>query len=247
VKYYLAKLGFTQSYSYFPWRNTAEEIRAYFTELTRTPVREFFRPSLWPNTPDILPEALQIGGRPAFVIRFILAATLGPSYGIYGPAYELCVNTPLNPGGEEYMDSEKYQLKAWELNRPESLRPLIERVNRIRRENRALHSNDFLAFHEVDNPQIIAYSKRTRDLQNIVLVIVNLDPHNAQEGSVELDLDELGIRGSETFETHDLLTGARACWRGTSQRVRFEPLLSSAAIYRLRRRVSAEDDFEYFL
>ena len=247
VKYNLAKLGFTQSYNYFPWRNTSHELREYLTELTRTQVREFFRPNLWPNTPDILPQALQFGGRPAFLSRFILAATLGASYGIYGPAYELAVNEPFHVGGEEYLDSEKYELKAWNLDAPESLQQLITRVNAIRRENLALQTNDRLAFHDTDNPQLLAYSKRTDDRENLILVVVNLDPHHVQEGNTVLDLKELGIDAADTFQVHDLLTGARYLWRGAENLVRFDPQQIPAAIFRLRRRVRSEQDFDYFM
>lgn len=247
VKYNLAKLGFTQSYNYFPWRNTSDELRMYLTELTRTEVREFFRPNLWPNTPDILPQALQFGGRPAFMSRFVLAATLGASYGIYGPAYELCINAPFKTGGEEYLDSEKYEIKAWDLNRPDSLQPLIARVNAIRRENPALQSNELLAFHGTDNAQLLAYSKRTADRENIILVVVNLDPHHAQEGRTQLDLGELGIDKADTFQVHDLLTGSRYLWRGAENFVRLDPQHGPAAIFRLRRRVRSEQDFDYFM
>jgi starch synthase (maltosyl-transferring) len=158
VMYRLAKLGFTQSYSYFAWRNTKWELTEYFTELTRSEVRQFFRPNLWPNTPDILTEYLQIGGRPAFMTRLALAATLGASYGIYGPAFELCENRPLIRGKEEYLDSEKYEIRHWDLSRPDSLKDLIARINAIRRGNPALHSNDSLSFLAVDNEQLIAYA-----------------------------------------------------------------------------------------
>lgn len=247
LKYNLAKLGFTQSYNYFPWRNTSSELREYLTELTRTTVKEYFRPSLWPNTPDILPQALQFGGRPAFIIRFILAATLGASYGIYGPAYELCVDTPLKPGGEEYLDSEKYELKQWRLDAAENVTPLITRVNAIRRENPALHSNDQLAFHHTENAQLLAYSKRTSDRENIILAVVNLDPHHVQEGNVTLDLRELGVEATDTFQVHDLLTGSRYLWRGAENFVQFDPQQVPAAIFRLRRRVRSEQDFDYFM
>lgn len=247
VKYNLAKLGFTQSYNYFPWRNTSEELREYLTELTRTSVKEFFRPNLWPNTPDILPQGLQFGGRPAFMSRLVLAATLGASYGIYGPAYELSVNAPFKIGGEEYLDSEKYEIKHWNLDDPASLQPLIARVNAIRRENLALQTNELLAFHGTDNPQLLAYSKRTADRENIVLTIVNLDPHHPQEGNTALDLAELGIEERDTFQVHDLLTGARYLWRGAKNFVRLDPQQVPAAIYRLRRRVRSEQDFDYFM
>ena len=247
VKYNLAKLGFTQSYNYFPWRNTRDELRDYLTELTRPPVREFFRPNLWPNTPDILPQSLQFGGRPAFVTRFILAATLGASYGIYGPAYELGVNEAFKAGGEEYLNSEKYELKAWALDAPESLEPLIATVNAIRRENTALQSNDLLAFHPTDNPQLLAYSKRTVDRENIILTVVNLDPHHLQEGTTALDLKELGLEAKDTFQVHDLLSGSRYLWQGAENVVRLDPQHVPAAIFRLRRRVRSEKDFDYFM
>ncbi|MEO6058021.1 MAG: alpha-1,4-glucan--maltose-1-phosphate maltosyltransferase, partial [Gemmatimonadales bacterium] len=170
VMYRLAKLGFSQSYTYFTWRNTKLELTEYFTELTQTPVREFFRPNLWPNTPDILNEYLQFGGRPAFSIRAVLAATLGASYGIYGPAFELCDHRPREPGSEEYLDSEKYQIRRWDLGDPWSLRPLLTRLNRIRRDNPALQRDWGLRFHRTDNPAIICYSKATDDLESVVLV-----------------------------------------------------------------------------
>src|SRR5207253_2573963 len=163
VMYRLAKLGFTQSYTYFAWRNTKHELIEYLTELTQTPVREFFRPNLWPNTPDILNEYLQHGGKPAFMARLVLAATLGASYGIYGPAFELMEHEPLRPGSEEYLNSEKYEIRDWDLERDDSLAPFVERVNRIRRANPALQTNERLWFLPVDNDQLIAYTKFTAD------------------------------------------------------------------------------------
>ena len=247
VMYNLAKLGFTQSYNYFPWRNTRDELRQFMTENTRTIVKEFFRPNLWPNTPDILPQYLQYSGRPGFVVRFILAATLGASYGIYGPAYELGVSAPRAVGEEEYLDSEKYELKAWNLADPQSLEPLIRQVNRIRRENPALHSNDRLAFHDTDNDQLLVYSKRTADHENQIVVAVNLDPHHAQSGHVTLDLGELGIETRDTFQVHDLLTGSRYLWHGARNFITFDPAQSSAALFRVKRRIRSEEDFDYFM
>jgi len=247
VLYCLAKLGFTQSYNYFPWRNTRWELTQFFTELTQTRVREFFRPNLWPNTPDILTEYLQFGGRPAFMSRFILAATLGPSYGIYGPAFELCENRPLAPGREEYLDSEKYEIKNWDINRPDSLSGLIGRVNRIRRDNPAFKANYNLRFHEVDNEQIIAYSKSDKDSTNRVLVVVNLDPHFKQSGFITLPLDELGIDPQQPYQAHDLLTGARYLWHGARNYVELDPQTIPAHIFVIRRKVRTEHDFDYYL
>lgn len=246
VMYYLAKLGFTQSYTYFAWRNTRAELTEYFTELTQTPVREYFRPNLWPNTPDILTEPLQVGGRPAFMARLLLAATLGASYGIYGPAFELGEHVPLEPGSEEYHHSEKYEIKAWDVDRPDSLRDFIARVNRIRRENPALQSDHSLRFHPVDNPQLIAYTKATRDLTNVILTVVNLDPHYTQAGWVELPLEALGIDPHQPYQVHDLLGEARYLWHGPRNYVELNPHVVPGHVFRFRRRVRTEEDFEYF-
>jgi starch synthase (maltosyl-transferring) len=245
--YGLAKRGFTQSYNYFPWRNTRWELATYLTELTQSEVREYTGPNLWPNTPDILPEYLQFGGRPAFMTRFILAATLGPSYGIYGPAFELGENTPTAPGREEYLASEKYEIKTWNLDDPLSLRGLISKVNQIRRENAAFHANHDLRFHEVDNEQIIAYSKSSADGANRVLVVVNLDPHYRQSGFIHLPLEELGIDARQPYQAHDLLTDARYLWHGTHNYVELDPHTVPAHIFVIRRKVRTEHDFDYYL
>ena len=247
VMYRLAKAGFTQSYTYFSWRNTKQELVAYFTELARPPVSDFFRPNLWPNTPDILPEYLQFGGRPAHAVRLVLAATLGASYGIYGPAFELSESKPREPGSEEYLDSEKYQLRAWVLDRQDSLHDLIARVNRVRRENPALQSNRGLRFHPVDNDSLIAYSKTTEDGSESVLTIVNLDPHNKHTGWLELDLSSLGVEAVKPYQVHDLLSGARFLWQGSRNFVSLDPAYSPGHIFRIRRRVRTERDFDYFL
>jgi starch synthase (maltosyl-transferring) len=247
VMYRLAKAGFTQSYTYFSWRNTKHEIVEYFTELTRPPVSDFFRPNLWPNTPDILPEYLQFGGRPAAAVRLILAATLGASYGIYGPAFELAESTPREHGSEEYLDSEKYQLRSWALDRPDSLRDLIARVNRIRRDNPALQSNRGLRFHPVDNEQLIAYSKTTEDGADSVLTLVNLDPHNRHTGWLELDLPSLGLDSAKPYQVHDLLSGARFLWQGPRNFIALDPAHAPGHVFRIRRRVRSERDFDYFM
>lgn len=247
VMYELAKLGFTQSYTYFAWRNTKWELTQYFTELYQSDVREYFRASLWPNTPDILTEYLQMGGRPAFMARLVLAATLGANYGIYGPAFELCENQPREFGSEEYLDSEKYEIKHWDINRPDSLKDFIARVNRIRRQNPALQSDWNLNFHQVDNEKLIAYSKNTDDLSNIVLVVVNLDPHHTHTGWLELDLGALGILPQQSYQVHDLLGDARFLWYGARNFVELNPQVVPAHIFRLRRRVRTERDFDYFI
>ena len=247
VMYHLAKAGFTQSYNYFPWRNTRRELEQFMSELTRPPLREFYRPNLWPNTPDILPQYLQFGGRAGFMVRLILAATLGASYGIYGPAFELCVAEPRAAGEEEYLHSEKYELKAWALDSRDSLEPLVAKVNAIRRENPALHGNDSLAFHDADNPDILSYSKRSADGESVILVVVNLDAHHAQRGLVRLDLAALGIEPTDTFQAHDLLTGVRYLWRSEHNLVELDPRHLPAAIFRIRRRIRSERDFDYFM
>ena len=245
VMYRLAKLGFTQSYTYFAWRNTKWELTQYFTELTQTDMRQYFRSNLWPNTPDILTEYLQSGGRPAFMTRLVLAATLGISYGIYGPAFELCANQPREPGSEEYLDSEKYEIKHWDISRPDSLKDFIARVNRIRCENSALQCNSALQFHSVDNEQLICYSKHTGDFSNVILMVVNLDPHYTQSGWVELALEELRLNPQEPYQVHDLLSEARYLWRGPRNYVELNPHICPAHIFRIGRRLRTERDFDY--
>jgi starch synthase (maltosyl-transferring) len=247
VMYNLAKRGFTQSYTYFAWRNSKEEIIAYFAELTHTEVREFFRPNLWPNTPDILTEYLQLGGRPAFMTRLVLAATLGASYGIYGPAFELCENRPREPGSEEYLNSEKYEIKGWDIARPDSLKDFIARVNRIRRENPALHRDGDLRFHSVTNDQLLCYSKHTDHHADVILVVVNLDPHHTQSGWLELSSEVLEGARESHYQVHDLLSDSRFLWHGQRNFVELNPSVVPAHIFRLRRRVRTERDFEYYL
>ncbi len=231
VMYSLAKGGFTQSYTYFTWRTEKVEIEQYFEEITKPPVSDFFTPNIWPNTPDILHASLQEGGRAAFMQRLILAATLGASYGIYGPAYELGWNTPAKKVSEEYLDSEKYQIRAWELDSPQSIAPLITRVNQIRRENLALQSDLSLTFHKVDNPKVMCYHKR--EGENIILVAVNLDPFNEQAGWIDLDLKALGIAHDETFDVEDLLTGVHYRWHDRSNYVALRPDVLPAHVFRV--------------
>jgi len=247
VMFRLAKAGFTQSYTYFAWRNTPGELAQYFTELSQAPVREFFRANLWPNTPDILTEYLQTGGRAAFAARFILAATLGANYGIYGPAFELCEGRAREPGSEEYLDSEKYQIRSWDYDSPDSLRELITLVNRIRHENPALQSDRGLRFHATENDHLVAYTKSTPDLADVVLTVVNVDPHHTQAGMVTLPIEELGIRRDRGYQAHELLSGARYLWNGPRNYVEINPHAIPAQIFRFRRRLRSEHDFEYFL
>ena len=245
VMHRLAKLGFTQSYTYFAWRNSAWELREYFTELTATDAIEYFRPNAWPNTPDILTEPLQQGGRGGFVVRAALAATLCASWGVYGPAYELMEHRPAKPGSEEYLDSEKYQLRAWPVERADSLAPLITALNRARRENPALAQDRTLKFHPCDNPAIVCYSKTAGD--NAVVVVANTDPHNAQWSSVHLDLESLGLSADSPYQMHDLLTGVRYRWLGSTNFVGLDPATCPVHVFRVRRHQRTEAQFEYFL
>jgi starch synthase (maltosyl-transferring) len=247
IMYRLAKVGFSQSYTYFPWRNGKRELTEYLTELTKTRVRDFFRPNQWPNTPDILTEFLQLGTRSAFMIRLLLAATMGANYGIYGPAFELMESKPVRRGSEEYLDSEKYQIRAWDVSRPDSLRDLITLVNSIRNQNPALQNDWSIEFHPTDNDQVICFSKESADRVNQILVVINLDPHNVQTAFVDVQLEHLGIEPSRAYQAHDLLTGARYLWRGPHNFVRLDPNSVPAHIFALRTRTRRESDFEYFL
>ncbi|MGW3557090.1 alpha-1,4-glucan--maltose-1-phosphate maltosyltransferase [Streptomyces sp. NPDC000963] len=229
----LGAIGFQQSYTYFTWRNTKEELTEYLTELSRETAAQM-RPNFWVNTPDILPGLLQKGGRPAFEARAVLAATLSPSWGMYA-GYELCENTPLREGGEEYLDSEKYELRPRDWESAEragrTITPLITNLNRIRRRHPALRRLRNLTFHEADNPQVIAYSKRSGS--NTVLVVVNLDPHHTQEATVSLNMPELGLDWHETTPVRDELTGDTYHW-GRSNYVRLEPGVAPAHVLALR-------------
>ncbi|MEO5701579.1 MAG: alpha-1,4-glucan--maltose-1-phosphate maltosyltransferase [Casimicrobiaceae bacterium] len=252
VMHRLAKAGFSQSYTYFTWRNTKIELTEYFNELSTGPGREYFRPNAWPNTPDILPEPLQYGGRPAYIVRLVLAATLSSNYGIYGPAYELMEHVPREPGGEEYLHSEKYEIKSWDLERPESLARLIATVNRARHDNPALQSNAGLLFQTVDNDQILCFAKvdlaaPDDDSRNVVIVAVNLDFHNRQSGWVHLDLAALGLDPSVPFQVHDLLTDTRYLWHGPHNYLELDPQQRLPAhIFRVRRKAKTEVDFATF-
>jgi starch synthase (maltosyl-transferring) len=222
VMRYLAKSGFSQSYTYFTWRNSAEELTEYLTELTRTDVREYLRPNLFANTPDILHAYLQRGGRPAFEVRLVLAATLGASYGIYS-GFELVENVSVREGSEEYLDSEKYQIRIRDFDQPGTLAELVARVNEIRREHPALQRDWGLRFHPTDNPHLICYSKRSEEGTDLLVMVVNLDPTTMQHGFVRLPLWDWGLSPDATIEVIDLLSSERYFWRGESNYVRLDP------------------------
>ena len=229
----LAKAGFTQSYTYFTWRTTKQELTEYFTELTQTEMRQYFRGNLFTNTPDILPFHLQTGGRPMFQIRAVLATTLSSVYGIYS-GFELCENAAL-PGREEYFASEKYQLKERDWDAPGNIKGLITKLNRIRRENRALHFYDNLRFHPCDNGALLFYSKMTPARDSIILVVVNLDPLYTQSGWVEVPIEDFGEIDTDSYEVHDLLTDTRYIWHGKRNYVALHPGVQPAHILRVRR------------
>ncbi len=246
VMYRLSKLGFSLSYTYFTWRTAKQELTDYFSELTGPYLREFFRPSVWPNTPDILHEVLQHGGRPAFEARLILAATLAASYGIYGPPFELMEHEPREPGSEEYLHSEKYEQRHWDLDRPDSLAPLIAQVNRIRREHPALQSNDGLAFHRIDDDELLAYTKRTPDNGDVILAVVSLDSQRKRAGTVELPLRELGIDEGRPYEMVNLIDGSVQVWHGSANRIEIDPAICPALILHVRPSVRMETEFETY-
>ena len=243
----LAKLGFSQSYTYFTWRNTKQELTDYFTDLALGPGHRYYRPNVWPNTPDILHETLQSGLRPVFAARLVLAATLSANYGIYGPTYELLESAPREPGSEEYRDSEKYQLRHWSVESAESLWSLIARMNRIRRENAALQSDSGLRFCPIDNDQLIAYLKMDSKSGNAILTVVNLDPHQAQSGWVDVDVGALKLDAEQPYQVHDLLSEQRYIWRGRFNYVMLDPQRTPAHVFLLRKRVRNEQDFDYYL
>jgi starch synthase (maltosyl-transferring) len=264
----LAKAGFTHSYTYFTWRNTKQGLAEYFTELAHTPCNEYMRPNLWPNTPDILPSFLQFGGRAAFIIRGVLAATLSPIYGIYS-GFELCENAGLERkhfdagadvrhflhlcdndykqlAKEEYLDSEKYQWKDRDWDAPGNIKDIITRLNRIRRDNRALQQLRNLRFHQADNDLVLYYVKMTEARDNILLVVVSLDPFHAQDAFIQVPIEHFGWVEGQAFQVHDLLNDERYLWSERRNFVRLTPD-KPAHIFRVRRRTHSEKDFDYYL
>ena len=227
----LAKLGFSQSYTYFTWRRSKWELVEYATELTTTGVSEYFRPNFWPNTPDILMDYLQEGGTPSFKARLVLAATLSSNFGIYGPAFELCVNTPREEGSEEYLNSEKYEIKHWDLQSPDSIRDVVARVNTIRAAHPALQRTNNLTIHEIENDQLIAYSKIDEQTNDLILTVVNIDPWHTQSGWIRTDFGALGIDQGTQFTVRDLLNGNTYTWRGMHNFIELNPNEMPAHIF----------------
>jgi starch synthase (maltosyl-transferring) len=234
----LAKVGFTQSYTYFTWRNSKWELTEYLTELTQTEMKYYFRGNFFTNTPDILPFYLQGGGRPAFLIRAVLAATLSTVYGVYS-GYELCENVPIS-GKEEYLNSEKYQFKERDWNAPGNIKDYLTKLNQIRRTNRALHIYDNLRFHTIENEQILFYSKATEGLENIVLVFVTVDTVNRQSGFASVPIEQFGIGENDQYQVEDLLTQEKFLWKGRRNFILLDPQARPAHIFRLQRAVGRD-------
>jgi len=245
VMYRLAKLGFSQSYTYFTWRNTKAELIEYFEELSHSEISEFFRPNLWPTTPDILPQYLQFGDERAFAVRLVLAATLSSSYGIYGPSFELAVNEA-PAGREEFLNSEKYEIKHWDWTKGEKLRKMITVLNSIRQNNPALQDFRNVKFYQVENDYLLFYIKTTDDLTNVVAVIVNLDPFTPQTGKVHFPVQALGINSEEPYLLQDLLGEERFLWSGAQNFITVDPSRTPAFVFRLHKQFNRENSFDYY-
>jgi starch synthase (maltosyl-transferring) len=226
----LAKAGFAHSYTYYTWRNTKAELMEYMTELTAGEMKDYFRPNFWPTTHDINPYILQSGHEPQFLIRYFLAATLSSNYGIYGPSFELMEHVP-NAGKEEYLNSEKYEIKLWDWDRTNKLTYLITLVNRIRRENAALQQTNNLTFCRIDDDQLMAYLKVTGN--NRLLLVVNLDAYNRRSGIVQVPIWQLGLDNSQPYRVHDLLTGAQYTWKGEWNYVELDPYMLPMHLFRI--------------
>lgn len=246
VMHRLAKVGFSQSYTYFTWRNTKKEIEHYVSELSNTGAAHFFRPNFWPNTPDILPEILQFGGRQAFITRAVLASTLSSNYGIYGPLFELCIGEAL-PGTEEYLHSEKYEIRNFDRERKGHIREIIARINAIRRDNPALQRTHNVVFLPVENQFLLAFAKMDVDSGNTVVVVVNLDLHHTQSGWIHLPADGIDLPEDQSFLVHDLLSEDRFVWSGRTNFVELNPHALPAHIFRLRKFMRRENDFDYYM
>lgn len=246
IMHRLAKLGFSQSYTYFTWRNSKFELCEYLQELMRPEMLNFMRPNFWPNTPDILHKTLQEGRRSTFILRAALAATMSSNYGIYGPAFELMEHVPHHPGSEEYLNSEKYQLRAWDLEKSPNITNFIRLLNRIRAENSALQQNRNTTLHRADNDQILVFSKKSDAHDNFILIVANLDAENTQAAMVDLNLDALDLNPDRHFHIHDLVDDARYLWQGQRNYVELNPEVCPVHIFRIGERPRSEQDFDYY-
>ena len=226
----LAKRGFAQSYTYFTWRNNKQELEEYMNELTQGEMKSYYRPNFWPTTHDINPYILQSGHEPQFLIRYLLAATLSSNYGIYGPSFELMEHLPF-PGKEEYIDSEKYEIRLWDWNRTNRLTYLIGLVNRIRKENPALQSTNNLTFCRIDDDALMGYLKVTGN--NRLLMVINTDAYNRRAAMVQVPIWQLGIADEQEYTVHDLLTGAQYTWKGQWNYVELDPYLLPMHLFKI--------------
>ena len=235
----LAKAGYSQSYSYFTWRNTKHELQEYLLELTSSPLKHYMRPNFWPNTPDILHEEFQTGDRSRFIIRLVLAATLSSNYGMYGPAYELCEYLPVPGSREDYLNSEKYEIKQWDFDRPGNIRSEIARINRIRKENTALQQTNDITFVRIEaspgqeNDHLMGYVKRSDDRSNIILAVVSLDSANTQGGWLRFPLEIFNMPHDYPFKVEDLLSGINYDWNGEWNYVAVNPGIMPAHLFRV--------------
>jgi len=232
-------VGYSQSYSYFTWRNNKHELQEYLLELTSSPLKHFMRPNFWPNTPDILHEEFQTGDRNRFIIRMVLASTLSSNYGMYGPAYELCEYLPVRGSKEDYLNSEKYEIKQWDIDRPGNIRAEITRINRIRKENSALQQTNDITFVRIEaspgqeNDQVMGYLKRSDDGGNIILTVVSLDSSNTQGGWLRFPLELFNMPHDSQFKVEDLLSGIHYDWNGEWNYVAVNPWTMPAHIFRV--------------
>jgi starch synthase (maltosyl-transferring) len=235
----LARAGYSQSYTYFTWRNDKQGLQEYLVELTGTELRDYMRPNFWPNTPDILHEELQSGSRTKFIIRMVLAATLSSNYGMYGPAYELCEHVPVAHGKEEYLDSEKYEIRSWDLDRPGNIRAEIAAVNRIRREHPALQQTSDITFVRIDagegreHGSLMGYVKRSDDGLDVILTVVSLDDRTAQGGWLRFPLELFGLPHTQAFNVEDLLSGRSYAWNGEWNYIELHPQQMPAHIFKV--------------
>ena len=243
MMYRLAKVGFSQSYTYFTWREFAGEMREYVEELNQAPVADFFRPHFFVNTPDINPRFLQRSGRAGFQIRATLAATLSGLWGVYN-GFELCDAAPM-PGKEEYLDSEKYEIRVWDYKRPGNIVADITRLNQIRRANPALHTHLGVTFHRGDNDQMLVYSKSTPERDNVVLVAVNMNPHAPQFSNVELARSAFGLPDHAPLQIENLLTGEREMWLDWHRGIYLDPA-QPYAIWRISVQADLISDRQHF-
>jgi starch synthase (maltosyl-transferring) len=226
----LAKLGYTQSYTYYVWRNSKQELIEYMTELTRSEMKEYFRPNFWPNTHDINPYPLQGGIESNFITRYFMAATLSSNYGIFGPVYELMYHDPY-PGKEEYLNSEKYEVRHWDWEKRNKLTDVITKVNAARKVNPALQSTNNITFCDIYNDALLAYYKRSGN--NHILCIVNLDPYNVQSGHVRIPLAELGLFPGEDFTVYDMLTNQSFHWNNEWNYIELRPWEMPVHLFRI--------------